>query len=234
MKKIIAISLFLIINALCFAQSSIRATGGIGFTFWNYLKEAENKALIGGSAELLYNYTFKKNFFVESGLHFNQKGNKYSMFLNFTTQTGETFPIYNTYLQTNNYLGIPVRFGYNFFEKNKIKLNVYLGSYLEYNLLAKEKMISDLEVYAGKIDFNGSRATNLNRFDIGMLTGVGVEYDLDKFVVFFRCEYQQGFIAVREFSSNAFDLGFVKKQPRNSTIFLRLGLGINLSKNKEK
>lgn len=229
MKKIVAISLFLIFNILCFAQSSIRATGGVGFTFWNFDATADNKTLIGGAGEFVYNYKFKSKFFVETGIHINRKGFKLLI------DVGES-GYSNIFLlaQRHNYIGVPFRIGYDLISKNNLKFNFYLGGYYELMFSGKDRIDDGIYNFQQRITFKDEQFDYLRRNQIGLLTGVGLDYSINKFILFARYEYQQGFMPViRTIGQESIDAGVYNKRPRNSTIFLRLGVGINLSKNKD-
>lgn len=237
MKKLVAISLFLFINALCFAQSSIRATGALGLTYWNHYKfdSKKEKTFLGLSSELLYNHRFKNSFFLESGFHYNQKGNKFFAKFYYATNEGQVrVPSINSH--NVNYIGIPLRFGYYFFDKDNIALNFYVGAYYEYLLSARVISDAEEEIYSfnQEIDFDDQFYENLGRHDIGFLTGLSVEYNIKKLLLFFRAEYQQGVLPVFSYDKQLLEASnTLNKQPRNSTLFLRLGIGINLSKNKD-
>ncbi len=119
---------------------------------------------VGGS----YAIDVYKGFYIEPGLQYSLKGDKFK-----ATSGGD----YDILLTRLHYLDVPVNFGYQYnFKNKKVGVFTYVGPYFGFALggkiLEKVKISGTKDKNSDKLEFGKD---NLSRFDAGLNFGAGVE-----------------------------------------------------------
>lgn len=147
---------------------------------------------VGGTVE----YQLNNSFFLQSGLEFTTKGSKwndsysdYPFYPNaYGTNAPETYTKFTGHIKaTQNlmYLQLPLTVGYRLPVAKDINLTFNAGGYMAYRTTARmpyemKGTLKDPDGKTNPVDskktYTGERATNLERFDYGLLGGIGVEY----------------------------------------------------------
>lgn len=185
---------------------------------------------VGGTVE----YKLSDRFFLQSGLEFTTKGSK--MNYNYTDYplypaSSENFNNADDYIKfsgkvkaTQNlmFLQIPLTIGYRLPVAKDINLTFNAGGYMGYRITARMpyEMKGTLKNPDGTTTptnwektYKGESATNLERFDYGLLGGIGIEYQ--KFS--FNVNYELGLRNLDKSSGTYLNYGYSSGYNNQST-----------------
>jgi hypothetical protein len=149
-------------------------------------------------------------------------GEKYSMDSNDPIYQG-FFENENTFKDQLNYLSIPLALTFNQ-RIQSVFMYEKIGAYVSYLVSAKEKMTDDAQSY--EINFNFSDGM-MNRFDAGVLLGVGFFKYVSRGRVFAEAEYMIGGSNI--YKSNSFMFP-TSSEVFNRSVFLNIGYVVRLGK----
>lgn len=186
----------LIFSNVCFSQLSVRVNAGCSY---NHLitdifndKFTRNEDEIGYSVDSQIEYNITKIIGLEVGIGWIQKNY-------FFRRTDKYLGIFNDY--TNNYLQIPITIPVRILERKKCQVFLNNGIFVSYLISAKVVGImpnafnttnqSDIDgqsiqsfnltTYSEYYQFNPIKD---NRFEFGLQTGVGLQYNINKKIAF--------------------------------------------------
>jgi len=145
---------------------------------------------VGFNAGVMVDYDLGKRFFLSSGMEFTTKGGKFHQnYINQMLQSSEEGVELALLGQSNGklnlmYLQLPLTVGYKLPVSKDFNITFKVGGYLAYGVEARFKeelkgtYIKDGEHYPYnfKMKYNGYSNAGLERWDWGLLGGVGFEY----------------------------------------------------------
>ncbi|WP_165040386.1 porin family protein [Dysgonomonas sp. ZJ709] len=137
---------------------------------------------IGGTVD----YELSKGFFLSSGLEFTTKGAKFSERY-FATEISESSNIVIGDKESNfnlMYLQVPLTIGYKIPLAKSLSLNLNAGGYAAYGITSRNKISlttpveTDGYLYTSHNEYKstGYDKTGLDRWDFGLLGGIGLQY----------------------------------------------------------
>jgi hypothetical protein len=171
-RKISVLSMLVLVVVGAKAQNSklsFEVRGGINLA--NVDAESIDTDLkVGYRVGLIGQYELPQSFFLQTGLELSSKGFKYEDSF-YDPSNG-----YASMDQSTNavYLQLPIMLGYNEKLNKNVSLNFTLGTYLAYGIGGKTK-VSGSYLYNQKV--NTFSSETLKHFDMGLVAGVGVEYN---------------------------------------------------------
>ena len=175
-NTLLIVSFFLFGTAFLHAQTSNRYDWGIegGPNFsdlrtknYNYYF-IEKKPSIFGSAGFIFQYNTKKILSFKTGFSFQRKGAQYQGLI-YTDQFGNYLGTAKNVVALD-YVTLPILVKASF--GKRVQFFVNAGPYAGFLLSKNEKTIIDTE--NGKEVYKDHNLSNLNRFDFGIASGIGI------------------------------------------------------------
>lgn len=169
-----------------------------------------NETLIGYSVFAGIDYFENKYFNLSSNLGFIQKGGKGT--ITFTTETGEPIDE-KTEKAKLDYFTVNTTFDLKYPIKNKIIPFISVGPRFDY-------LVSYSSEFDGLNDIDA-----LKKFNLGLILGGGIKYDLSKIQIGLRADYYLNFNKVADWLAQTGNLG---GKVNDKTMTLNLTIGYKL------
>lgn len=170
-----------------FCQISIGVKGGVTLSklkFKSDLQGYDFKNLVGFNAGIFADYNFTKEYSIVLEIVYNQRGTKYGTGDKYLT--GGYFEPAHEFIQTLNYLDLPLLFKYTIPLDWKIKPIVMIGPQYSFLLNAK---IEYSDIVSNRKNDNSSDFKNN---DFGLIFGLGAKYDIKPGSILFSARYYKG------------------------------------------
>lgn len=189
----------LIYSELLFGQSGrhhIEITYGVGKSnIENHtILHERYEPLPANSLKVAYQFGFSNLLSISTGVAVEQRGGQFISFEREILGEGPPFLLGNTILRNNKnefaYIAIPLTLNYNLYSKQKLGINIALGSY--YSFLVKQLWNFD---YSDKFSLveNNVLQFNYKSNDYGLSAGLGVSYQISKsFGLILGYQFQKG------------------------------------------
>lgn len=161
--------------------------------YGNSFTNEHNKPACGFSTAITFQYNFQKILSLRTDIAFERKGSLFPYNFIATDQNGSN--IGSVILKESNnydYLTIPLLLRATFGDKIKIFVNAgpYLGALLQSKTITRS---NGGEMYGFPAKTVANESHNLNRFDIGITTGVGLQLPLNEgFAISFEVRNNSG------------------------------------------